>query len=138
MENVFYKRVRDYLKTFPIDFTVEQVVGNMEKAESEFQESQKKLKALLKEEYVGNAYFYEEMDDGEIVCKYIAYVKKVVSLGEKNLSLLCDIISINENQICYDEGVSIDEKSLKRGKKTSRQIFEIAKEQFDKLKAFGI
>lgn len=65
MEN--HEIIYNYLQTFPKETTVETLIANMDMANEEFIENHKNQLKLLKEEFVGNVYYYEENDDDKVV-----------------------------------------------------------------------
>lgn len=131
-----YEEIYNYLQTFPSNTTVGTLIANMDKAENEFIENRKKRVRELKEEFVGNAYYYEEVDDDEVVCKYVTYVKEFNKKSIKDIAFVCDLIAITNYDVHYEENATVDIKGLKMAKKVSKEIFDSAKEKFNALRDF--
>lgn len=133
-----YEEIYNYLQTFPADTTVGTLIANMDKAEEEFFKNQKKMISDIKDEFVGNTYFFEERDDDESVCKYITYVKEFNKNDIKDMSFTCDLIAITATDIHLEENAHVDVKGLKMARKVSKQVFDDSLEKFNALKAFSI
>ena len=133
-----YQEIYNYLETFPSQMTVGELIENMDKGEAEFIENQRKQIKEIRDEFVGNSYYYEEADDGKVICKYITYVKELKLSNIKDMLFTCDLITITDTDIHYEESAHVDIKALKMAKKLSRQLFEIAKEKFDNIRSFAI
>lgn len=131
MEN--HEIIYNYLQTFPKETTVETLIANMDRANEEFIENHKNQLKLLKEEFVGNVYYYEENDDDKIVCKYITKVKDFNEASLSNFLFNCEIIAITRTEIKFDDDAKIDIRSLKMAKKVDKDLFDKAKELLDGL-----
>jgi hypothetical protein len=131
MEN--YEVIYNYLQTFPKETTVETLIANMDKANDEFIANHNKQLQLLKEEFVGNVYYYEENDDGNVVCKYLTRVKEFSQASFHEFTFLCEIIAITKYEIRYEKEARIDIKALRMAKKVDNEIFDNAKKCVDDL-----
>lgn len=126
-----YQEIYNYLQTFPKETTVGQLIKNMDKAELDFMESQKRQIQNIENEFVGNTYYYEELYNGKVVCKYITKIKEFTINSIKDMIFSCELITITKTDIHYEKLAHVDIKGLKMAKKIPNEIFDNAKESFD-------
>lgn len=131
MEN--YQIIYNYLQTMPTDTTVGTLIENLDKANDAFIKNHKKQLKLLKEEFIGHAYYYEENDDDKVVCKYITYVKEFRDASFSDFTFNCEIIAITPNEIKYDKEARIDIRALRMASQVNNDVFENAKQKVEAL-----
>ena len=125
--------IYNYLQTFPKETTVGELISNIDKANEELIKNHNKQLQLLKDEFVGNVYYYEENDEGNVVCKYLTKVKEFNQASFHEFTFTCELIAITTFEVRYEKETKIDIKALKMAKKVDNDVYDRAKEFVDGL-----
>ena len=125
--------IYNYLQTFPSDMTVGELISNIDKANNEFSETQERKIKEFREENIGKAFYYEEKDDDEVVCKYVTIVNDFKKKSFTEFCLVCDVIAISKAQIHFEKDVDVDVRAIKVARMVDKSVYDNALKNINDL-----
>ena len=134
MEN--YEIIKSYLKTFPGDTEVKDVISNIKNAEKKKSESLVKLQDEM-EDNIGKCYYYTDIDDSLNSIQIYTKITGTKILEKRNVVLYTAMtIEISDDTIYYIKDVTFDRDDLKENKLIDASIFDEVERKYKELKNF--
>jgi hypothetical protein len=128
MEN--YEIIYNYLKTFPSDMTVGQLIDNIDKAVNMYQpQREETLKSFFKR-FVGKAYYYDEVDDDVVICRYYILTKDII-VNNGNVEFYCELLTVNDDCLRCDFWEKVDLHSILAATPITKERFQRVKKNIE-------
>lgn len=147
------EHIYSYLKTFPRNITVGELVDNIDKAKKIYSNNLEKRQAAVnlnklydecKEKYLNKAFYYTDIDTDEfgeemLPIEDAVFVKSIKLSYENDIELCCDVIMIDRvnNTVSFEENVTIPIEDMEKLTPFPADIFTTYKETFDEFIHFS-